>query len=367
MTPEQERALLDAATAGLDDDVRAAYAELVDLIRGGMPARDAVQQVMQSFSGEMASTMSTALSAIMDTAVGSAVAVEIQVGSVQLSSRLYAEAASVGETVSRIVQNHVKGFAESRRLALELFEGYAFRAPDTEPLQIEPTNPKLPKYMREALFDDGQLRRGFARAYARQQVDGLATPALRAAYSDALNAIDALDKGRGAAVLEKRIEVAFYERVRYFATRIAQTELHRAYMKREAALLMDDTDVQFVQVRRAPGRGLPCICVLYTGRDRYGLGPGIYPKAVAPLPPYHPHCRCVISPRLDLTGKKAKTENEEADVYLLRRLGDPVASRVIGSQSKLARVLAGDSADAVYNSSITPAYQIRRLGESIAP
>jgi hypothetical protein len=364
MTPEQERALLEAATAGLDDDVRAAYAELVELIRGGMTPRDAVQQVMESFSDDMASTMSTALSAIMDAAIGTEATLAIQVGAVQLSRRLYSEAVSVGETVHTIVQNHARGFADARRLALDLFDGYGFREPGAEPLQIDPSNPKLPKYMREALLDDGQLRRGFARAYARQQVDGLSTPALRAAYSEALEAISGLDAGRGAAVLEKRLEVAFYERVRYFAARIAQTELHRAYLKREALLLMDDADVQFVQVRRAPGRQLPCICVLFTGRDRYGMGPGVYPKALAPLPPYHPHCRCILSPRLDLTGKKAKPENEEADVYFLRRLGDPVASRVMGSRAKLGRVLAGNSADATYNSSIAPAYQVRKVGEA---
>lgn len=290
MTPEQERALLAATVAGLDDALREALAEVIERIQGGEAPRDAVQAVVGAFAGEMAETMATAMSGLLAASVGAESVLALEVGAVSLSRRMYAEAGTTGEAVQGAVQRHVNGFQDSRRLALELFEGYGFRDPEAEPLKLDPSNPQLPKYLREALLTDDKVLAGMKRAFAGLQVDNLTTPGLRAAYQQALEALDAIEAGAGQALLDKRIEVAFYERMRYFAERIARTELHRSYSEREALLLMADADVEFVQIRRAPGRGAPCICVLFTGRDLYGMGPGVYPKALAPRPPFHPFC-----------------------------------------------------------------------------
>jgi hypothetical protein len=178
---------------------------------------------------------------------------------------------------------------------------------------------------------------------------------------DALADMEATGVGR--EVLDKRIEVAFYERMRYFSSRIARTELHRAYAAREAQLLMDDADVEFVQVRRAPGRGGPCICVLFTGRDLYGLGPGVYPKALAPLPGYHPFCMCVVSPRLDLTGRTAQERDPQGDAYFLNRLDPSLSARVMGSQAKRDAVLRGLTPEQVVNAGRDPAYRVKTVGQ----
>lgn len=363
MTPDQERALIAAAEAGLDDEVRDAYDDLVRLILAGVAPRDAVQEVMSAFQGEMAATLSAALSAVLGSAVGSEVALALEVGAVQLSKRLYAEAALVSDAVQSVVQRHVLGWQDARQLALDLFEGYGFRPEDAEPLQFNRRNDKLPKYMREALLPDELLRSGLEKAYARIQVGGLSTEALKAAYGDVLRAIDTLEKGEGEALLKKRIEIAFFERMRYWAQRIARTELHRAYAEREARLLLEDGDVQFVQIRRAPGRGVPCICVLMTGRDLYGLGPGVYPKRAAPIPPFHPHCMCVMSPRLDLTGRTAKERDPDGDAYFLRHLQAPLAARIMGSQAKREKVLAGATAETVVNAGKDPLYRVKTTGE----
>lgn len=362
MTPEQERALLAAAEAGLDDEVRDAFRDLMALIAAGVVPREAVQTVMATFQGEMASTMAAALSAIMGASVGAEAVVALEVGAVQLSRRVYLEAQAVGDAVQGIVQRHALGWQDARRLALEMFEGYGFRDPDAEPLKIDPSNPRLPQYLRDALLPDELLRTGIERELAKLQVANLSTPALRAAYSDVLSAFDAMEGVEGQALLEKRLEVAFFERVRYWATRIARTELHRAYAEREARLLLDDPDVEFVQIRRAPGRGEPCICVLMTGRDLYGLGPGVYPKALAPVPPFHPFCRCVQSPRLDLTGRTAEDRDADGDAYFLRRLDNRTAARIMGSQGRRDRVLEGATAEAVTNSTREPLYHIRTAG-----
>ena len=43
MTPEQERAVLQATELGIEKELEAAYEKLVALIRAGTPPRDAVQ------------------------------------------------------------------------------------------------------------------------------------------------------------------------------------------------------------------------------------------------------------------------------------------------------------------------------------
>ncbi|MBP8100952.1 MAG: hypothetical protein KAY54_03625 [Burkholderiaceae bacterium] len=363
MTPAQELALLQATAAGLDDEIRQAFAELVRLIQAGTEPREAVAQVMASFQGEMADTMATALSGILGQAVGGAEVMAMQVGAVQLSRKLWAEGLAVSETVEGLVRRHADGFLDARRLALELFEGYAFREPGAEPLQFNTSNPRLPKYLREALMPDEAVRSQIARAFARLQVDGLATGPLRAAYQQVLDALDGIEDAAGAKLLKKRLDVAFYERMRYFAARIARTELHRAYAYAEAQRLMNDADVEYLQVRRVPG-GQPCICTLFAGRDLYGLGAGVYPKALCPLPPYHPFCQCVTSPRLDLTGKKSKPRDPNGDQYFLNRLQPMTAARVMGSQAKRDRVLTGAATpEQVVNAGRDLLYHVKTVGQ----
>lgn len=364
MTPDQEKAILDAVAAGLEDDLRALYADLVAKIKAGADPKTAVDAVMQQYGGTLAQTMAAALSAILGEAVTAAAVMAMDVGGIALSAKIYAKAAETSAVVEGIVKRHAAGFNDARRLALELFEGYFFRPPAAEPLQIVPSNPRLPQYMREALLTDDKVRNALAREFARIQVDGLKTPALRAAYSQLLDAIGGIEGKAGAALLQNRLDVAFYERVRYFAQRIAQTELHKAYAREEAARIMADTDVEFVQLRRTPGGG-DCICSLYCGRDVYGLGAGVYPKRMCPVPTFHPFCRCRMVPRPGLTGRTAGPLNEDADEYFLRRLSAPIAARVMGSKGKLDAVLRGTPADAVYNARLDPLYRVRTIGEVV--
>jgi hypothetical protein len=365
-TPEEERALLAAAAARLDADMRAAFAELLRLIRDeGMSPRDAVAQVMGDVQADMAAAIALGLSAVLERDVTASEVLRMGVGPLQLSARLYGEAQAVGAVVGGIVDRHLHGFADARRLALDLFEGYGFRAPGAEPLQWNRANTKLPRYLREVLAYAPGVERALAARVAQIQVSGLSTGGLRASYSALLAAIARAEQGPGGRALNKRLEVAFFERMRYFAQRIAQTEIHRAYANREAMAMMADPDIKFVQIRRAPGSSHDCICALYAGRDRYGLGQGVYPKALAPLPGYHPYCRCVVSPRLDLDRKTAQPEDPAADAYFLRRLDPSVAARVMGSRAKLDRVLTdGTSADAVVNAARSPAYRVRTVADA---
>ena len=365
LTTAQEAALIAGTVAALEDDLQRALRAVIAAILDGQAPREAVVEAMATFDGEMAGEMRAALSAILAGAVGEAASLPIEVGRVSLSARLYAETQSVAETVQAVVAEHAAGFQDARRLALELFEGYGFREAAEEALQPTGAAAQLPKYLREALPEKSALERALARLQAR----GLGTQALRAAYEELLQAIDDAEAGAGRLVIEQRLHVAFYERMRYFAARIARTELHRAYAEREARLLAEDEAVVFVQVRRAPGRADPCICSLITGRNPYGLGAGVYPKARAPVPPFHPFCMCVVSPRLDIDpNRQAGDEDENADAYFLRRLDQRTAGRIAGSQAKAEDIIAGRrTAEQVANAGRDPLYWIKRAGEVVNP
>jgi hypothetical protein len=289
IAPERETALLDATRAGLDDDLRDAYRDLLRLIGAGTSSRDAVAQVTATFSQQYAALLAPAFSEILAMRVGSASVLAVTVSGVALSRRLYAETRKTGAVVAEIVRRHTQGFADARRLALDIYEGYGFR--DTETLNFSPRNPKIPKYLREIMRGQPAIERDLATVMARIQVNKLKTPALKAGY---LQAIKAVESGAGQARLNKALDVAFHERMRYFANRIAQTELHRAFSERRAQEIMDDRGIEYVRVMLSGTHPVTDICDLHARMDKYGLGPGVYPKALAPKPPYHPFCRCVL-------------------------------------------------------------------------
>jgi hypothetical protein len=363
ITPGEEQALIAATTAGLDGELRDAFARMVALIQGGMAPRDAVQEVIESFAGVMAETLAAAFAVVLGQSIGAAAVMNMQVGAVSLSNRLYAQAQAVSANVAGIVERHARGFHDARRLALDLFEGYTFRAPDAEPLQFNQRNDRLPRYLRQALLSDAGLAGQLDRAFAQIQVDGLKTGALRAAYQQLLDSINGIEKAGGEKLLQKRLEVAFFERMRQFSVRIAQTELHRAYARRQAVELLDDVDVEFVQWRLAASHPITDICDYFAQVNRHGLGPGVYPKRLAPVAPAHPYCKCVLSPRLDLTGRKAR-EIEGADGAYFRGMDPAEAARVAGSRDKLAEVLGGADPRQVHNARIDPMYRVQTVAET---
>lgn len=358
MTPEEEFAILRKTSIEVATAVDNAYKELIRLIRNGEVPRDAVQSVMDAFTGDYAKIMAAGLSVVIGESIGSASALAYNVGPITLSARLYAQSEATASVVQGVVNNHVRGFQDTRALALELYEGYGFNP--EEVLNIDKSNPRLPKYMREALLEDGSTAQGLKRGFARAQTRALRTGALRASYTELLTAIDNVEAGAGLDYLEKKLDVAFNERMRYYAKRIAETELHRAFAERQARELMADTDVEYVQWRLNPAHPIDDICDYFAGVDLYGLGPGVYPKELAPVAPAHPHCKCVLSPRLDIFDAKPE-DVSDADQRYFNSLPPDLQRKVAGSAKKLERVKGGESAWAVHNAGIDPIYQVKKV------
>jgi hypothetical protein len=128
------------------------------------------------------------------------------------------------------------------------------------------------------------------------------------------------------------------ERLRSSINRVAQTEGHRAIIAMQSSDI-DRTGVRWVQVVLSPTHPRPDICDLITGQDAWGKGSGVYRFDKLPAPPYHPHCRCSLVPRPDLTGE-GRLDKGAAKEFLS---GFPPDERgpIMGSKEMATAVMQG--------------------------
>ena len=224
-----------------------AFEQLMQRIRNGEDPQPAIQAIMADFDPTYREVLAIAFSDTLARLVGAEELRDYPIGETTLSQRLYIEATSTAPVVREIVRQHMAGFHDARTLSMQIYEGYSFKTraglPD-DPLQWPARSPKWPKYMRQAITQDPASFTDF-RAIARKAAGNIKTPGYRAALNEAL---DALEKGRGDKVLARKLDVAFQERMRYHANRIAQTELHRAYMDKQAEEIMADDSVEVLKV-----------------------------------------------------------------------------------------------------------------------
>lgn len=226
ITYDRYLAILAQSDAAAQQAAAQAFAQLLEKIRQGHAPRSAIDAILREFNADTLTGFAEAFSAILESSLGEKELKNWPVGGVKLSDRLYQNAQQVSATTRQIIEEHMKGLHSARELRKALYEGYDFQK---DPLDI--IKP-LPKYL-QVEFDKFKAAQ-------------LKTPALRAAYLEAIRRAEA---GAGREAIEKKLRIAFYERNRYFANRIARTELHRAYTDQQARELMDQDRIQYVQIR----------------------------------------------------------------------------------------------------------------------
>ena len=195
----------------------------------------------------------------------------------------------VRELVARTISEQIKKSATYRQASLAIFDGY-------QEAGIIPTQ-SLPKFLQD--LTQVARRAGVSRGEIlaalkpiRRQIAKGTTAGMRAAYSQLVNALE--DQNEKA--LDKAIYAATQERTRYFADRIARTEMARAYQD-GFLLKWDNNDDCIAYQWRLSGRHPRYdICDLYAKANLYGMGPGIFPKDKVPRLPAHPHCMCFLKP-----------------------------------------------------------------------
>lgn len=339
-TYDRYLSILRQSDAVVQQAAERALGALLDKIRQGQTPRAAIDAVMREFNADTLTGFREAFSAVLESALGVKEIKGWPVGGVKLSDRLYDHALKVSTTTRQIIEQHMKGLHNAQELRKALYEGYDFQQ---DPLNVKAP---LPNYL-QVEFD-------------KFKAAALKTPALRAAYLEAIRKAEA---GAGMDALEKVLKVAFYERNRYFANRIARTELHRNYTDQQAREWMAEDWVEYVQYRMSSKHPKADQCDAMANVDRYGLGPGIFPKADAPKPPLHPHCLCTISVKIDLINPKPKF-NPNAERTFLRTLPAKEAAQVAGSFEKRRRILEDkETLEGIYNEGKDELYRWKRVGE----
>ena len=206
-----------------------------------------------------------------------------------LSERTTHASILVREMVARTISEQIKKSASYRQASLAIFDGY--RQGGIIPVQ------DVPKYLAEttAIARRASIPRDeilkMLKPIRRQVAKGT-TAGMRAAYSQLVDALE--DQNEKA--LNKAIYAATQERTRYFADRIARTEMARAYQDGFLLKWDNNDDCVAYQWKLSGRHPRYDICDLYAKANLYGMGPGIFPKDKVPRLPAHPHCMCFLKP-----------------------------------------------------------------------
>ena len=335
-----------------------AYSDMIGLILvEKLPPREAIAAAIAAWEPAYYEVLSKAFSDTLQKSVGVDEIKAYRVGKVNLSAKLYKDAAIVTRDVENIIQKHAQGWQDVKKLSLDLFDGYA---PIAEPIKWDTRNTGIAKSVRDAVLSDHPSKSAIIKI-TKRYADSLKTPALRAAYMEAL---DAAENGIGGHRLKNKLDVAFNEKMRYQANRIAQTEMQKVWQNAQLEEIQDDPEITAVQFKMSSTHAVEDICDVYARQDKYGLGVGMYPVGKAPVPPLHPFCRCRLVTKRAVDGTKGVEiqDSERRFLQVIAKKNAQLAGRIAGSQSKLKSILKGSDFTEVQNASRDPVHAIRQVG-----
>ena len=318
-----------------------AFADMMARIDAGQSPRAAIRRALRGFGSAWSAQMAAAFSELLGASFTATQVRRMTVGGLTLSSRIYRQSLQTAADALAVINAHAAGVQDARALALALYDGYT---PQTaaQPLGGRVTARSAPKAVRAILRTSPAARVELERLIeqGQQQAARLKSPALRAAYAAAF---DAWEAGAAREVLVQRLDTAVREKTRFFAQRIAETELARAYTASVVERLKADPTAQVVQLQINRAGHKPDICDFHAGLDLFGLGPGLYLRAYAPVPPLHPHCRCTLRARQSLAPSAPLQVKPGAVQRFIAGLDPVTRSRIFGSRQRGLDAMAAAS------------------------
>ncbi len=288
------------------------------ILEDGLSPREARKQIFKALSSindKTSKEIAKGLNKALKSSFSTEYVKDFKVYGVKLSHRLYNNAKDVAGATQRVINEAIKENKTVAEVSKLLYEGYDFK---DDPLHVKKNN--IPKWLKEELNKPPDER-------SFKQASTIKTPALKAAYTQAL-------KTKSFNMQEKALKKAFYEKSRYYANRIAQNEVMKAYSIKRAKMIADDESIEVVKVRMSRTHPRVDICDYHSGVDKYGLGKGVYPKSKAPIAPFHPFCRCRLIEDDTLSAKGADF-NPKADKDFIDTLGNYEKSLVLGSKRRV--------------------------------
>lgn len=223
-----------------------------------------------------------------------------------LSKRTTQGAKEVTKQAAAVIAEAVKKGQTVQKAALALFDGYGYG--HTLPEQGIPDFLKQLTHIAKAKDYGGAEFRKTIRAVERN-LKKLNVQGLKAAYTQVKNAVLSGNEKR----IEKAVYTATQERTRYFARRIARTEMARAYNDGFITKWANDEDCIAFKWKMSTAHPFCDICDMYAEADLYGMGPGIFPKDKVPTLPVHPNCMCHLRPVM-VGSKLLKSETPHARI-----------------------------------------------------
>lgn len=210
------------------------------------------------------------------------------VDELSLSDRTTAKKKSVLRAVKKELRAGINKSKNYEDVALSIFDGYKHGGviPKQDIAKYLDRLTKLSSLDKEDKLFKQEMRK------AERQIKNIKTGGLKAAYNQVAKMVET---NREKAI-EQAVYVGTQEKTRYFARRIARTELARAWHEGFIAKYNQDDDIVAYKWKLSSSHPVFDICDFYANADLYGLGKGVYPKNKVPILPAHPHCMCRLMP-----------------------------------------------------------------------
>jgi hypothetical protein len=194
------------------------------------------------------------------------------------------------------------GETGTRSLSRQLYEGYGSTTDILKEAELPEYLKRVEEAARKVASGDMAAMKDFNKAIgqAKYQVEKLSpgmapTKEMKQAYKNLLDAAEKAIEKLDIQALDNAVNVAVQEKSRYYADRIARTELATAWGEAFFTKTLADPDTIAYSWKLGSGHNVFDICDFHANADLYGLGKGVYPKNRMPPYPAHPHCKCVLS------------------------------------------------------------------------
>ena len=333
-----------------DKTIKAFEKEIKRLLKEGKTAKEAVKEaykkypVMKTLEKELQKQLEEEMKRgagedIPINAIHDALSLVWSPDNLTLSERTTKGGKEITARAASIIAEAIKKGESVQKTALALFDGYGYG-------HILPTQ-DIPEFMKK-LSEIGKLTDYKGQTFRKtlrdveRQLKRVNVQGMKIAYRKVKEAIETGNEKK----INKAVYVATQERTRYFARRIARTELARAYGDGAMAKWENDEDCVAFQWKLSTGHPFCDICDLYAHADLYGMGPGIFPKDKVPRLPVHPNCMCHLRPVMSgsklLKSETPKARIEEGGREWFAKQSLPNRQRILGVYGE-KNVKAGQS------------------------
>jgi hypothetical protein len=213
---------------------------------------------------------------------------------INLSTRLHGTEPKMRQAIIDTLSAGMRQGKAVKEMAMDLNDGYNSGKQVISSAELPEYLKKLTAAARSAAGGDLSITREFNKSIekASASIAKLGNKEMKAAYKQVLDAAINLN----IKVMEKAAWVAVQEKSRYYADRIATTEMSRAWSDGFFAKHDNDPRVIGYKWRLSSKHPRFDICDFHATADLYGMGAGVYPQDKVPSHPAHPYCHCNLQP-----------------------------------------------------------------------